>query len=532
MAGVKKLNELYHAALGPSNCVLLHPGDSRGYSDQELEAVNKRDFETRLFITATQCLGDTVFLRTHHTDNVKHACFLNYVRDYLKAAHSTKNLTCAKATLTSLLTMCFQLNSSDYCTFATTLASGLSHNSKNIDFEINDMMVTDESEIDFIRFKFCFLMDVIFSKMSTKKYLLDDGKSNIFRLVYCNVKHRKGSKKSLFVAIFSFSLQLCLTIYVLLENYNTPVEEYFSNPEMIPLAVFTFIFSFMVAVPSVMDTRAARSCLFETLWTPMAIMDFLVNSALPILLPFSGFILILSQDDFIDAVLNVTALLFIPEIDDQLSLILGVHDEDIITNFLIAKAVTDFDDFRKMPAEQLCLKTIKERNMVCDGQFGDFYITNLPEEGNVPQKGVCYQPYQVTKCVGGYGHQIDPSTVVTTACLLKKIVWKFTTGFPRATSPRVGFLQLHKINGEIVEIERKEDPTGFIGLNPHSHTLEGMFIITCFQMSEDVIKLRVCGSYNPNDFLKAFDYYSLWDMTDEAVSLVEGLVSKTSSKED
>ena len=43
-----------------------------------------------------------------------------------------------------------------------------------------------------------------------------------------------------------------------------------------------------------------------------------------------------------------------------------------------------------------------------------------------------------------------------------------------------------------------------IGLGLKKHVLEGLFIMTAFQMSEDVIKLRLCGSYVRKDFLEAF----------------------------
>ena len=115
--------------------VFLHPGDSRGFTDEELEARRYRDFETRLFITGTPFAGDSVFLRNFHTDNATHSSNFNYVRDYLKAFHVIKNWTCAKSVLTTLLTMCFQLDPSNYYSFAISLASGLSNNGKNTDFE-------------------------------------------------------------------------------------------------------------------------------------------------------------------------------------------------------------------------------------------------------------------------------------------------------------------------------------------------------------------------------------------------------------
>jgi len=496
----------------PENCVFLHPDEQRNYTDEELKCLLNRTFETRLFITNTPCAGDSVFLRTHHTDNTLHHSHFNYVRDYLKAAHATKNQTCAKATLTTLLTMCFDLSKGDYYTFAISLASGLSKYGGNTMFEFHDGMVKNREELDAVRGKFCLLMDVIFSKMSTKKFLLDEKQSNIFRLAYCKVKYGKD-KTAIVSAFFSFTLQITLCVYVALHQKNSSLNDY--NMQMLPLSVFTVCYSSMVAKATIADTLQAYELVFKKV-SLLMVMDFVINIILPLALAFYGFVLILCEQDYINAVLNCSALLFIPEIDDQLPQILGYGEDDIIKNFLISEAMEDFDAVTKMADLEFTTIECARRNIVCGLQFGDFYITNMPERGTDAQAGMIFQPFQVTEGTDGNGHQIDPSTTITPDCLLCKIEWQYTTGFPKSSNPRVGCLTLTKIDGSKVKIERKEDPEGKIGINEHVHKLEGLFIITTFQMSEDVIRLRVCGSYNKKNFLKAFDYYSLWDVTEDA----------------
>merc|ERR1740139_1377013 len=93
------------------------------------------------------------------------------------------------------------------------------------------------------------------------------------------------------------------------------------------------------------------------------------------------------------------------------------------------------------------------RDIVCGLQFGDFYITNMKEQGINAQRGQAFQPYQVTQ-IDGKGVQVDPSTTVTPDCLLRKIEWKYTTGFPKSSLPRVGCLTLTKANGQVVSITR------------------------------------------------------------------------------
>jgi len=341
----------------PENGIFLHPGDSRGYSDDELEHLKYRDFETRLFITGTQCAGDSAFLRIHHTDNAKHSSNFNYVRDYIKAFHVVKNWTCAKSVLTTLLTMCFQLDKSDYYSFAISIASGLSNNAKNTDFEAskssrssrtlvtpnstatmdskelekinaildmdgsinkvkfdlkvkeygkgsesfmsdlsNENMRECEKEVDrtkflkrggtrrkslsqqmlaandgdhaIIRNKFCFLMEIVFKRLAIRKFLVEDERSNIYRLVHCKTKYSEN-KKPLVIALFAFILQISLTTYIVLEFFSWLWEsddgEASKDDEaskgfqlkMLPLAIFTSAHSLMVAVPNFREALVA-----------------------------------------------------------------------------------------------------------------------------------------------------------------------------------------------------------------------------------------------------------------------------------
>jgi len=288
---------------------------------------------------------------------------------------------------------------------------------------------------------------------------------------------------------------------------------------MLSLAIFTFAYSLMVAFSTICETLAAYKILFKG-FSILMVMDVIVNFILPLVLAYHGFFLILYEKNFLSAVLNTTALLFIPEIDDQLPNILGYREDDIIRNFLIAESMKDFDVFSKMQTADDFTTEKLSRNYLCGVQFGDFYITNLKEQGFNILHGHTFQPHQVNNSEENKGYQIDPSTTITPDCLLRKVQWKYTTGFPNTTKPRVGCLTLKKINGQDISIIRKQDPSGKVGIDSKINELEGLFVITTFQMSEDVIKLRLCGSYNPQHFLKAFEYYSLWDVTDEARQMI------------
>ena len=168
-------------------------------------------------------------------------------------------------------------------------------------------------------------MDVLFSKMSTT-FLIDDKQSNIFPLVHCNVKYGKD-KTSIFAALFSFTLQITLTAYVALHQRNSSDNEF--NIKMIALSIFTFCYTIIVAMATISDTVKAYELVFKDFGLLM-MMDSVINIVIPLVLACYGFVIILCEKDYINAVLNCLALLFIPEIDDQLPKILGYREDDII----------------------------------------------------------------------------------------------------------------------------------------------------------------------------------------------------------
>ena len=498
--------------------VLVHPDEvGRAYTIEELQAVRARDFETRLLITGKNIQGQTLMLRTHYTDNHKYSCHLNYVRDYFKAFHATKNNTAAKATLTDLLTMFFTCDHSKYYSFALTMASGLSNQGKNTTFEIDHSMVKEKSQMDEARQEFCLLMNIIFENIAIERFLVDDNGSNTFRLAYCQSKHTK-EKAPLFLATFSFLLQVCLAGYVLAEIFVT---DSFGHVRNVPLAILTFIYSTILAYPIISDSSGSN-CLYRKKGL-LYFMDSTVNIILPCVLLFAGFMVIMIQDSFIECVLNTAALLFIPEIDDQLPSLLGIKEEAIIHNYLISQSIKQYDKaIRKMNQLNGDISGIDllKTNPSIGVQFNDFYITNIPEQGSEPYNGELFQPYQIQVTGNGTDYQIDPSSYVTEHCLIKRMIWSYTTAHPMSTKPRVGYLKLEKMNGEVIEIKEKGTDNESVGVSDVRYALTGAFIITTFQMSNAIIRLRVCGSYKAADFLSAFEYYSLWNVSEKAKALL------------
>ncbi len=497
--------------------VFLHPDESRSYTDDELLMLRQRNFKTRLFISNTAAGGNSVFMRTHFTDNHEYQSHLNYVRDFLKATHVTLNLTAAKTTATELLSMFFALSPSEYYSFAVTVASGLSNYGENVSFEKSNHVINEELDSIIARRKLCLLMNILFSKVSLYRFLIQEDGNNTYRIVHCGTK-TSSNKRPLLYAFFSFLLQFCLTFYVVAENVTTGIQNY--QLRNLPLAIMTFIYSAMIALPGMTDSAMAMK-LYGRVGL-LQITDFFVNQFLTFVLLFSGFFVIMIQESYIEAVMNTAALLFIPEIDDQLPSLLGLESDSIIKNYLTYQTLKQFDKIARLPDESITENYLKSVNQSIGVPFGDYYLTNIIEQAANPNDGINFTPYQVIAGRPGDGHQIDPSNYVTENCLIGKLVWSYTTSkkFANTSLPRIGYLKIEKLNGETVEIYQKglnED----IQISDVKNVLSGVFIITSFQMSDAILRLRVCGSPTARNFLDAFEYYSLWGLNSNAVRALE-----------
>ena len=80
-------------------------------------------------------------------------------------------------------------------------------------------------------------------------------------------------------------------------------------------------------------------------------------------------------------------------------------------------------------------------------------------------------------------------------------------------------MKLFKLNGEEIEIVFSGAEKIDLGRLYFLH--DGAYMITHFVMSSSILNLRLCGSVNPADFLKAIDYYSMWDFTAGAKALLQ-----------
>ena len=288
---------------------------------------------------------------------------LNFVRDYLKAAHggasgTGRNKTAAKSTLTRLLTICLDTDESCYSSFAITMASALSNTGANACFERGDRdksdhhlkaLVNSDEELKETRLELCQNMHIIFSKIQKYQFMINDEGSNAFRLFHCRTV-TTTDKVPLLYASFSFLLQVCLTGYIVAQLYlNLDSGVYSENKwhRNLPLALLTLIYSTILAIPEFKGTPEGFKIFGKV--GILQSMDFLVNAILPSILIVSGFAVILGQEEFIDSVLNTAALLFIPEIDGRFYLSSG-QLQNSYYNF------TKINSFP--PSQIICLRSL------------------------------------------------------------------------------------------------------------------------------------------------------------------------------
>lgn len=218
-----KLNAIMEA-----NCrenlpiIVVDPDEDREeYTTTEVASLSQRDFKTRLFISALHSTDNSFWVRTHHTDTAIHALseIFSYIEDYFEAAYARKNHIAAKATVTAGLTELLEMDKDEYCAFATIMGSGLSKNGGNTSFEIDNALVSSVKDIDIARRRLVILMDIIFNKIIIRRFLIDEDKVNIFRLIHCQTKGQRN-KKSFVYAVFSFMLQACMVSIMILFRYT------------------------------------------------------------------------------------------------------------------------------------------------------------------------------------------------------------------------------------------------------------------------------------------------------------------------
>ena len=212
-----------------------------------------------------------------------------------------------------------------------------------------------------------------------------------------------------------------------------------------------------------------------------------------------------------------------PEIDDQFPRLLGLDQDAIIENYLLSEAMLAYEKYATLTDKDIG-RAFRRADVESQGgaddcaygvNFCDYFLTNSVLEGS-DAHDFC-QPFNVKSATNSFGHELSPSNFITEDCLLKRLEWKYVDS--KAISPTIDYLRLTKLSGEVVEIKcgRYSDvERGML------NQIDGVFVITNFIMTASEIEsLRVVGTDNGKSFLTGIDHYSLWSLTNDAISLLK-----------
>ncbi len=198
--------------------------------------------------------------------------------------------------------------------------------------------------------------------------------------------------------------------------------------------------------------------------------------------------------------------------------LLGLDVGVIVENYLIRESKIDYNSYQGLDDNAVnsiftgsgdVESQLPSRKFSKGVDFSDYFITNTVEEHDATM----YQPFSVKKS-NAFGHEIDPSDFISDDCILRSVEWKYTN--KSLIKSTLCWLRLVKQNGDVIEIDY-----GGGSESGETYRVDGAFIITNFVTSSTYISnLRLCGSQDGKSLLKAFDYYTLWEVTPDARSML------------
>lgn len=500
---------------------------SREYSLEEILEVRARPFASRLCIEDVKNDQNVVRLQTHFSDRHRTRSFPQRFCDYTRVMNLTKTNVGARNNLGHLMTELFEMKAATFHSLATTFASALSDNGRGVTFEQelygqeNPNKTPDPLEQSVLRLQFSRLLHILFSKVKLERQLRKKGKSNIFRLAYCSIKYphatgedntTESTMSAYFQALVAFAIQAMLTLYIVLEGADRmsdrPHHKVYSR--MVPLASLILILSFFISWRELSGTADTLNFykgnkVHAGQIHPLALLDYISNLILPVFLMIGGFVVILTQERYIEAVMNSAALLFTLKIHDILPAVFKLDTKKIVQNHLIGEAVVELKDYQKCRKDtnsecngSECFESIlhagearvdckddqgiveyelnARENSVATSveplentrayeittkthvkgsmdayaipkiEFADMLLTNYSEDENHITDNVVCAPHKIL------GTHEEPefiaSNYITRNCLFKSVEWSYTTGDSFSGAPSIAFLKLQKLDGD------------------------------------------------------------------------------------
>ncbi len=405
-----------------------------------------------------------------------------------------------------------------YYSIASVLASTLSQKAKHTLFQKhkpNNFSVGQPHQLDSRRERFVLLMQTVFSAVSKDRFLLRDNNVNIYRLAFCLLNSGEKSGRVWVYVLFSIFLQLSLMAYVCTELVM--MEEWNWIWPHFPLALSATLFAMIQAWKELQSTIEVRDTIYVgRSFDRFALltMDAIANLLIPIAAVVLGFLLIITQEGFINGVLNTAALLFISEIDDQLPEFLEYANEDIVRTFVVQNAE---NEYKNLPTNgSSTMSAMLQKGNI---EYSDIMVTNSEEAGLDAYENSLFGPIDV--------HSYATLEIIQPGCLLKEVGWLYQYEVEekpfsaKLKKGNVVFLRLVTLGDEVIEMKNPKFTEGLNLSTARLNTIKGVYMLTSFEKARSVQKLRLCGSPTGKEFKRAMDYYNLWSISATASDLLD-----------
>lgn len=450
------------------------------------------------------------------------------------------------------------------------------------------------------------LMAIIFDSLSLHRDLVELGSCNIYRTAFMMQSDSAvvdvGATRA---AYFTAVLQITMIIYVFVHTWQEFGEEGLRwsdvSWEKVPLAVLLVAYSLMVETASVDSIRRMCRLRFWTRAHPAAdeglerqgrgrsagasvwwmvgapplrsgwvncsfyVLDLTCNGVFPFLLVLIGFFLIIFSETLMDAVLNSAALLFIPEIDDQIPGLLGIPTDDVAMKYVTSTILPDLAAYVRDRRARLLSggsslaappSNHVPRDDSSSGRADALHDVLLATNPAAPHIGEAL-PRQIRPGMGEIGVDISAVAYVTADCLFRRmdalrvsvastsdsrhgsIVWVRLWPMREGGAPLT--FGSHSRFGDYVQLQTlergctAERDQSFWPQPLHAPqdrredgadqcferiTLEGAMIVTDIAASATIVQLRVCHAYSGPQLADALEYYDLFDCDGSAADLL------------
>mmetsp|Transcript_34272 Transcript_34272/g.114403 ORF Transcript_34272/g.114403 Transcript_34272/m.114403 type:complete len:531 (+) Transcript_34272:35-1627(+) len=352
-------------------------------------------------------------------------------------------------------------------------------------------------------------MNILFSTVLINKHLVESESANIYHVAHA-MADGSALGQPFLLACFCFMLQVGLVSYVILSLVqNSDVFNVLNGV----LGLLVLAFSVLYVDATITKHRAISRTPFWGRWSTLRLCDLMANVVIPLVLLPVGFLLIVQSEGYVDAVLNATALLFIPALDDELPRLAGIDVQSVIQNFLVAVAIKEL--------EETVLDNSASAPPATDAERPKLYDHALT--GTSPLSGSC-TPYLVRTTLDSAEPAVFQSSIATPECLFSRIEFDISEfivhrgGEAKQQPFRIKWMRLTRLSGEVVEFKH-------LGIDHMQkiarHELTGCILMTEFLISAGIIRLRVLRADTPAEFLSAMEQYALFDVNSAACTVLK-----------